>query len=259
MIAFSARSVYNGDMPNDVITLHALAQELDATLAGGRIDRISQPEKDEVCLAVRAGGQNHLLVISANPNAPRIHLSHTKKDNPYAAPAFLMHLRKHLLGGTIKSIGILGGDRVVGIQVLGRTEMHDDVTMTLVVELMGRYSNLIVVDEEGYITDAMRHLPPDDGQLRAILPHLKYELPPMSKLAPTDPKVLGYIRAFEGGNLTRYLLTGIGGFATSTMEEVLHRSCVESERTSPLDEAEAMRVKDEIARVFDVYGSDLYA
>ena len=246
-------------MPNDVITLNALANELNATLSGGRIDRISQPEKDEVCFVVRAGGQNHLLVISANPNAPRIHLSHTKKDNPYAAPAFLMHLRKHLLGGTIKSIEILGGDRVVGIHVLGRNEMLDDVAMTLTVELMGRYSNIIVVDEEGYITDAMRHLPPDEGQLRAILPHLKYELPPMTKLSPADPGVYEYVKGFDGGNLTRYLLTGIGGFATNTMEEVLHRIGLESERTEPLSDLEAECVKDGIARVFEVYGSDQYA
>ncbi len=210
-------------------------------------------------MTIRAGGANHALVISANPNAPRLHLTHGKKDNPYAAPSFLMHLRKHLLSGTIKKIEMMGGDRVVGIGVSARTEMYDQTSVTLIVELMGRYSNIIVVDEEGYITDALRHLPPDGNQLRAILPHLKYELPPNNKLNALSQETKGYIAAYDGGNLTKYLLSGIGGFATSTMEEVLYRCGVDSLDASRLTDDQVEGVKEGIARVFDISHTSDYA
>lgn len=102
-----------------------------------------------------SGGTSYTLVASANPNAARIHIAYDKKENPYSAPAFCMLLRKHLLGATIKDISIAGDDRVFRISLSARTEMQDVKDFFVVVELMGRYSNVILLDENDIILDAL--------------------------------------------------------------------------------------------------------
>lgn len=236
-------------MPADVFTLHALSGELHDALAGGRIDRISQPEKDEICLAIRAGGKNHLLVISANPNAPRIHLANGKKENPYAAPAFLMYLRKHLVGAIIQRIDIAGTDRIILIECCGRNELQDTVPLRLYIELMGRYSNIIVVDGEGFIGDCLRHIPPDEHQLRAVLPHLAYQLPPMAKASPTGEAVLGILAAYQGGNLVNHIITNVAGFATSTARELVYRAGM-AEDIETLTPEESSRLAQQISNLY---------
>ena len=259
MFDFSAKARYNKPMPQDVITLHALAQELADKLVGGRIDRITQPEKDEVCFYLRAKGTNVCLVVSANPNAPRMHLTTTKKDNPYAAPAFLMHLRRHVLGGLVQGVEVVNYDRIVKVSILGRNEMHDTVSTCLYIELMGRYSNVIAVDSDGKITDAMRHIPPAENQLRAILPHLTYTLPPQSKIIPTDvDAVTEYLLDYAGGDLTKYLFTGVAGMVNITARELVARVGL-TEQRSPLSREQAEALARCVKDAYLVYGSPAYA
>ena len=246
-------------MPQDVVTLTAIVQELGDALVGGRIDRVTQPEKDEVFLHIRAKGRNHILAISVNPNAPRMHLTTVKKDNPYAAPAFLMHLRKHLVGGCIQSLAIVNCDRIVDMAVLGRNELYDAVSMHLYIELMGRYSNIIAVDGEGTITDALRHIPPDDNQLRAILPHLAYTLPPMGKIKPDDKAALrDYIVAYTAGDLAKYIFAGVAGMVNITVREVVYRAGLSS-ATAALtpDQIDALLAQIDLA--FSACGTAAYA
>ena len=105
-------------MPNDLVTLKALSAELNFTLAGGKIEKIYQPEKDEITLNIRSKGQKYNLVISCNAQNPRIHLTSFKKENPITAPSFCMHLRKYLTSGIIESINILGEDRIFDIAII---------------------------------------------------------------------------------------------------------------------------------------------
>ena len=114
-------------MPNDLVTLKALSAELNFTLAGGKIEKIYQPEKDEITLNIRSKGQKYNLVISCNAQNPRIHLTSFKKENPITAPSFCMHLRKYLTSGIIESINILGEDRIFDIAIISKTEMKDIV------------------------------------------------------------------------------------------------------------------------------------
>ena len=237
--------------------MHALAQELADLLVGGRIDRITQPEKDEVCFYVRAKGANRCLVVSANPNAPRMHLTTTKKDNPYAAPAFLMHLRRHLAGGMIQSLEVLNYDRIVRLSILGRNEMHDTVSVYLYVELMGRYSNLIVVDQEGRITDALRHIPPAEDQLRAVLPHLSYHLPPRGKISPEDGEAIAdYLSAYTGGDLAKYLFGGVAGMVNVTARELVRRAGLE-EANQALSPMQIAQLSNQVLAAYHAYdGTD---
>ena len=138
-------------MPSDFVTLNAIASELNNRLSGGKIRRICQPEKDEITVSVYNGRTNLLLVISANPNSPRIHLTTVKKENPYAAPALLMVLRKHVGAAVIKGVKTIANDRIIEISLSARNEMFDDEQFYLVCELMGRYSNLILLNNNSSI------------------------------------------------------------------------------------------------------------
>ena len=245
-------------MPQDVVTLTAIVHELRDALLGGRIDRITQPEKDEVFLHIRAKGRNHTLAISVNPNAPRMHLTSIKKDNPYAAPAFLMHLRKHFVGGCITDLAVVNCDRIVAMSILGRNELYDAVSMQLYIELMGRYSNIIAVDSQGDITDALRHIPPDENQLRAILPHLAYTLPPMTKIKPDDIEGMrDYLAQYNGGDLAKYVFGGIAGMVNISVRELVERAGVQSGGSITSDQIEA--IVRQIVLAFDIYGTQQYA
>ena len=177
-------------MPSDYITLRALAAELNDTLCGGKIRRICQPEKDEITISVYNGRTNLLLVISANPNSPRIHLTSVKKENPYAAPPLLMILRKYIGSAVIKEISAAHDDRIVEIALQARNELFDDEEFYLVCELMGRYSNIILLNAERRILDSLYKLIPDEKQKRRIMIGARYLPPEQNKIFIGDESAL---------------------------------------------------------------------
>ena len=133
-------------MPLDALCLSGLVHELNGALSGARIDKIYQPGRDEVVLALRAPGGNVKLLLSANPNHPRPQLTQLPRENPDAPPMFCMLLRKHLSGGRILSIAQPHLERVVEIRLEALDELGDRVERRLVLEAMGRHSNLILLD-----------------------------------------------------------------------------------------------------------------
>ncbi len=210
-------------MPNDYITLRALAAELDERLRGGKIDKIQMPEKDEIVLLVRAAGQNHRLAISCNANNPRIHLTQIKKPSAQVAPAFCMHLRKHLANGAIERISLLGNDRIVGIEISARNELHDVVRFTLTAEMMGRYSNILVVNERGIITDSLKQVSYDTATKRCLLPSARYELPAQGKILLQDPDAIrACLTRYDGTEtLLAYVINHFDGLSTDTAAHLL--------------------------------------
>lgn len=177
-------------MPTDTLTLNALAKELDGALKGARIDKIYQPEADEVTFLLRAENQNKLLVISANPSVPRIYLSKQKKDNPINAPSFCMLLRKHLTSARIQSVELYSNDRIIRITCQAKNEMMDEVTLYLYFEYMGRYSNLIVTNGDYKILDVLRRVSLDCTRSRKLLPGFTYSPPTQDKISIFDDKLL---------------------------------------------------------------------
>ena len=184
-------------MPLDALCLSGLVHELNGALSGARIDKIYQPGRDEVVLALRAPGGNVKLLLSTNPNHPRPQLTQLPRENPDAPPMFCMLLRKHLSGGRILSIAQPHLERVVEIRLEALDELGDRVERRLVLEAMGRHSNLILLDGEGRITDCLRRVDGDMSARRQVLPGLFYRLPPaQAKLDPT---------ALDRGELERLL------------------------------------------------------
>lgn len=188
-------------MPLDALCLSGLVHELNGALSGARIDKIYQPGRDEVVLALRAPGGNVKLLLSANPNHPRPQLTQLPRENPDAPPMFCMLLRKHLSGGRILSIAQPHLERVVEIRLEALDELGDRVERRLVLEAMGRHSNLILLDGEGRITDCLRRVDGDMSARRQVLPGLFYRLPPaQAKLDPT---------ALDRGELERLLAAAL--------------------------------------------------
>ena len=235
-------------MPNDYITLNALAAELNDKLIGGKIRRICQPEKDEITLSVYNGRTNLLLVISANPNSPRIHLTTIKKENPYTAPPLLMILRKHIGSAVIKGIHTIAGDRIVELSLSARNEMFDDEEFYLVCELMGRYSNLILLDKERRILDSLYKLIPDEKQMRQIMIGARYLPPEQNKTFIGD--VEGVEKALSESSPERFreiLVKEIAGASLPTAKTIL-RVAEQNDNLSPQGIAEVAHSFAEIYR-----------
>ncbi len=166
-------------MAFDGIVTRAIASELQQ-LSGARIDKIFQPNKNNIILGFYLDGVNYALNICIDPINYRIHLTTHPKKNPQVAPNFCMVLRKHLIGLHIKNIITDNLERIVTIEFEGFDDIDDIITKKLVIELMGKHCNIILLDEQNIIIDSIRHIN-SENSLRTIVPHTKYKYPPVTK------------------------------------------------------------------------------
>lgn len=174
-------------MAFDAGMVHAVASELELKLSGGRVEKVNQPEKDEIVLLVHSGRENYKLSICAGANNPRILLTSKSKENPATPPQFCTALRKYLTGARILSVKQMGFERVIEICFDSRDEMGFYKPMTLYCEVMGKYSNIIFCDENKRIVSVIRPVDFTTSQKRQVLPGMQYELPPpQDKLDPRE-------------------------------------------------------------------------
>lgn len=165
-------------MSFDGMFTHALIKELNTTFAGGRIHKIQQPYEMELVLTIRANRKNHKLLISAHPSFGRIQVTEQAYNNPETPPNFTMVLRKYVEGNLIDSIEQYDNDRIVIFNLTRRDELGDASQQQLVVEIMGRHSNIFLLDHDKKIIDAIKHVPMYQNTFRTILPGATYQLPP---------------------------------------------------------------------------------
>ena len=165
-------------MAFDGLFTKAMTTEL-SQLVSGRISKVHQPNQLELLLHIRAQGKNHKLLISIHPSYSRIHLTETANTNPSEPPMFCMLLRKHIEGGLITDVVQHEMDRLIILKVKAKNEIGDDIERELHVEIMGRHSNVILVDtERSMILDSLKHLPPSVNSFRTVLPGQPYVFPP---------------------------------------------------------------------------------
>ena len=164
----------------DGLVVRSIAHELNTKLVGGKIDRVHQPENDEILLYVRNNRENFKVVLSSSSSNPRVYISNKyNKENPLKAPMFCMLLRKHLQGGIITDITQVGFERIIKISIESYDELKDKSTKNIYVEIMGRHSNIILThDKDSTIIDSIKRVPPSVSRARQILPAMTYELPP---------------------------------------------------------------------------------
>ncbi len=171
-------------MALDSIAVLALTKELCSALTDGRIDKIHQPERDELTVSVRTYTDSYKLIISASPSNARIHFTNVGRENPKTAPMFCMLLRKHIQGGKIISISQPDYERIIDITVQTRNDLGDVVLRHLIVELTGRNANIILTDENNKIIEAARHVDFTQSSVRQIMPGLNYSAPPPQDKIP---------------------------------------------------------------------------
>lgn len=204
-------------MPSDSILYKKLAEELNGMLAGGRIDKIVMPDKSAVMIFIRAGGANHNLLITAAAQ-PRCYLSREKLTAAAVPPAFCLHLRKHIGGGIIKSVGTLSYERVLVFDITSFGDLGEPRDKKLYVELMGKYSNIVVTGDGGLISDALKHISADEG--RPILPGFIFAPPAPRGLAPDRTDEIRELIKIEENTL----MGVVRGIAPVTATEAVARN-----------------------------------
>ena len=221
-------------MPLDALCLSGLVHELSQAAAGAKIDKIYQPGRDEVVLALRSPTQGNVrLLLSANPTHPRPQLTWLSRENPDTPPMFCMLLRKHLAGGRVLSVEQAHLERVVTFTLEVLNELGDRVERKLVLEAIGRRSNLLLLDGDGRILDCLRrvdsNLGSGNGNQRTLLPGMFYRLPPpQDKLDPTaqDRAALEELlaQAPEEAQADKWLLDTFGGLSPLVCRELVWRA-----------------------------------
>ena len=174
-------------MPMDGLTAGFAARELNELLRGGRVDKITQPERDTIVILIRTGGENRRLLLCTSPNNARCHLTMGTYANPLEPPAMCMLMRKQLTGARIEAVRQIGGDRIIHVDLDAVNELGDHVLRRLVLEIMGRHSNLLLLDENDKILEATRHVNPEMSRIRQIQPGRTYlPPPPQDRLSPEE-------------------------------------------------------------------------
>lgn len=231
-------------MPFDGIVAKSIVDELTNGLAGGRVEKVFQPESDEIVLLVRAWNKSHRLVMSASPNYPRIHITEVVKENPASPPVFCMLLRKHLTGGRILSFEFNDYERIIGVVIEATNELGDISEKKLIIEIMGRYSNVILLNNENKIIDSIKHVDADTSSVREVMPARPYQLPPaQDKLSPARIDTFALLQELDASNKTvdKFLLDYIKGFSPLLCREVCFRAGI-GNRTGAASLAEDTRL-----------------
>jgi predicted ribosome quality control (RQC) complex YloA/Tae2 family protein len=224
-------------MSFDGLFTKLMTNEISSTLNSGRINKIYQPFKNEIMMQIRSNGKNHKLLLSAHPSYARVQLTNDSYDNPSEPPMFCMLLRKHLEGSIIEKIYQIGLDRMIAIEVKGRNELGDVSYKKLVIEIMGRHSNIVLIDKDkDIILDSIKHVSYAVNSHRAILPGQKYILPPQQeKLDPFELEANEILRKldFNAGKLDKQLVEHFAGISPLLAREIVYKAGLANRLTLP--------------------------
>lgn len=211
-------------MAFDGLFTFAMANELKK-LETGRITKVHQPNALEIVLHIRANGGNFKLLSSIHPSYARVHLTQHSIDNPSEPPMFCMLLRKHIEGGFIHSIETDPFERVITLNIESKNEIGDQIFRRLTIEIMGRHSNIILIDKENNkIIDSLKHLPPSMNSYRTVLPGQNYITPPeqnkVNPLTISDEEIKAF---FHEEKTTNEIVGHFKGFSPTHANELLYR------------------------------------
>ena len=211
-------------MPADAINYAALARELDSALAGGRIDKIVMSDKSTLMLFVRAGGVNRNLIITA-ATAPRCYITAGKITATDVPLSFCLHLRRHIGGGVIDKVSAAPFERILTFDITARGDLGEELRRKMIVEIMGKYSNVVLTDGELKISDALKKVSLGEG--RPVLPGLKYEFPAdETRFFPTDREAAERLRATTGDDdLPAVMVRRMLGLSAATAREIIAEAC----------------------------------
>lgn len=225
-------------MAFDGIVTKAITTEL-SELCNSRIDKIFQPDKNSIILGMYLNGTNYALNICIDSQNCRLHLTTNSKPNPKIAPNFCMLLRKHLLGLKLKNIITFDLERLIVLEFEGFDDVDDIISKKIVIELMGKHSNIILLDYNNFIIDSLRHIKENDQNYRNILPHIKYIFPISDKLNFLDIKnfneFFNYLTITNISDLPSEISNNFNGISKSFIYQIINTNNIQDTNKSNLE------------------------
>lgn len=244
-------------MAFDAITVRNIVNEFNNTIINAKIDKIHQPERDELLISLRTRENTYKLVISASAAHPRLHFTDNVKPNPITAPMFCMLLRKHLSGGRITAVEQPEFERVVRFDIESYNELGDLTTKHLIVEIMGRHSNIILTDSQYKILDSIKHIDFSVSSVRQVLPSLQYVSPPsQNKINPlmvTKEEIISaFLKGTDGVKTDKFILSVFEGISPIVAREISFRAIGTTDAfIGELDTAAKAKLIASVADVFE--------
>ena len=243
-------------MAYDACMMRAVLSEIEARFIDAKVERVLQPQQDELDLVLRSRGETKRLVFNVGPNAPRMQLSTQNKENPLKAPMFCMQMRKHLGGARLLSVEQPGFDRIAKLFFSAYDEMGYPTSLCLICEIMGKYANLILANGEGKIVTAMKLIDFSASTIRQVLPGMTYRLPDgQGKISPLEVSESAFFERLSGFSpertVEKFITMNFSGIATQISHELCFRAFGAID--VPLASAEGKRLWD----VFSTWQSDL--
>lgn len=222
-------------MPLDAITIYALANELKSTVVGTKIDKVQQPSRDTLILSLRGNGQNEKMLLSSGSGTARVHFLNEAYENPQSPPMFCMLLRKHLIGARISGISQPNMERMLVFDIDAYDEMGMETKKQLIIEMMGRNSNIILTGVEGLIIDCLRRVDGDMSRMRQVMPGLIYRLPPEQEKpsffsVSTDQREALWKNANAEKLADKWLLDSFSGLSPLTCREICYAATGEASK-----------------------------
>ena len=248
-------------MALDAITLALLAKELDSELQGARIDKIHQPSKDEIVMHMRKRDGNIKLLISARSGSARVCLTNESFENPQTPPSFCMLMRKYFAGAKFVAANSIKGERIIMLAFTATSEMGDTVQLDLAVELMGRYANIVAINQDGKVIDAMKRVDADASSVRQLLPGLTYKLPPNRDnphLIEETQQVLDKVFSFDAPLNSAFMKNTLG-IGPVIAREIAYRALGDRDVYSAyLSDEQKQTVTDVVEKVKEYYNNPQY-
>ena len=242
-------------MAFDGITIANIVTELNQTITGGKINKIAQPENDELIITIKNQRKQYRLFLSASASLPLIYLTETNKPSPLTAPNFCMLLRKHIGSGKIIAIEQPGMERIIRFTIEHLNELGDLCTKYLIVEIMGKHSNIIFFNEEDQIIDSIKHVSAHMSSVREVLPGRPYFIPEtQSKLNPfVLTEEIFQEKIFPRPvNVAKAIYTSITGISPLMAEEVCYRAGIDGGiPTDGLEDVERVHLAHTFLRMVD--------
>lgn len=228
MVCYNTKSEVKTTMVFDGMVTRAISYELTNELVDGRVMKIYQPNDTEIFMVIRHERNNKQLLLSAHPQYARIHITEDKRENPTEPPVFCMILRKHLTGSFVKKIEQQENERILHIHFQTRNEIGDISNKILVVEIMGKHSNLILIDDDSkMIIDSIKHISHSQNRHRIIIPGASYTSPPdQGKINPFTMEKDRFMKRldFNAGKLEQQIVHQFMGVSPLFAKEVTHRA-----------------------------------
>lgn len=235
-------------MALDGLFLGCIKRELSAKLTGAKVDKIYQPSNEELVLSLRSRTAGAVrLLLSARAGSPRINLTTADYENPPVPPMLCMLLRKRLGGATLTGFRQAGSDRILFLDFMATNELGDREPLSLAVEIMAQYSNIILIGPDGKIIDALKRVDPTKSSRRFILPNLLYELPPQQDkldiFQNSIEQIVERLLTFPGKTVSSALLSSITGISPIVARELSFRAFGEDRRVAELSPADLQELE----------------